>query len=282
MKLKIYKNPLSFWEETSSFLIKNAAVNNLLLGLSKSFIQNSDQLVYQGAVFEEAKLVAVMIANVHMGSCKVIVSNTESTEAVDLLSSSFLALNVNPVDIIGHKETACLYAAKFKEVGFEFEVRMPQGVYKCSKVKVPNINEGLSFELASLKHLKIVSEWMKSFLIDVSLEDEIPKNMLTAAEKAIENQLFYILIKNGKLCSLAGWGRDIGETCVVNFVYTPNEYRGRGYGSLVSALLTQKLLDEGKKEVHLYTDLKNLTSNKIYQAIGYEFVCESVNMRICS
>jgi predicted GNAT family acetyltransferase len=58
-------------------------------------------------------------------------------------------------------------------------------------------------------------------------------------------------------------------------VYTPPPQRGRGYGSAVTALATRSILEEGAVPV-LFTDLANPTSNKIYQALGYQAVEDRV------
>ena len=58
-------------------------------------------------------------------------------------------------------------------------------------------------------------------------------------------------------------------------VYTPPELRGRGYGSALTAQVSQLQLDRGKRFCFLYTDLANPTSNAIYMRIGYERVCDS-------
>jgi predicted GNAT family acetyltransferase len=42
----------------------------------------------------------------------------------------------------------------------------------------------------------------------------------------------------------------------------------------VTAAASQDQLDRGRHFVFLFTDLSNPTSNKIYQAIGYERVCD--------
>jgi predicted GNAT family acetyltransferase len=56
----------------------------------------------------------------------------------------------------------------------------------------------------------------------------------------------------------------------ISYVYTPTDLRGRGYASATVAHLTQKHFDCGKERVFLFTDLNNPTSNRIYQAIGYQ------------
>jgi len=54
----------------------------------------------------------------------------------------------------------------------------------------------------------------------------------------------------------------------------PPELRGRGYGSALTAALTQQLLDGGRRFCFLFTDLANPTSNSIYQRIGYRAVAD--------
>jgi GNAT superfamily N-acetyltransferase len=61
----------------------------------------------------------------------------------------------------------------------------------------------------------------------------------------------------------------------VSGVYTPPELRGRGYASACVAGLSQAALDSGIKQCALFTDLANPTSNKIYQALGYEPVVDA-------
>jgi predicted GNAT family acetyltransferase len=57
-------------------------------------------------------------------------------------------------------------------------------------------------------------------------------------------------------------------------VYTPPEHRNRGYASSVVAALSRRLFDEGAREVVLFTDLANPTSNKIYADVGYRRVAD--------
>ena len=56
----------------------------------------------------------------------------------------------------------------------------------------------------------------------------------------------------------------------INMVYTPPEYRKKGYSSACVAALSQTLLNQGYKYCFLFTDLANSTSNHIYQSIGYQ------------
>jgi predicted GNAT family acetyltransferase len=75
--------------------------------------------------------------------------------------------------------------------------------------------------------------------------------------------------------SLVGCGGYTTTGARIGPVYTPREHRGRGYASAATAAVSGLLLRErGRALCFLYTDLANPTSNKIYQAIGYEHVAD--------
>ena len=80
---------------------------------------------------------------------------------------------------------------------------------------------------------------------------------------------------DGLAVSLAGFGGPTPNGIRIGPVYTPPEHRRRGYGTAVTAAVSQLLLERGHRFCFLYTDLANPTSNSIYARIGYEPVCDS-------
>ena len=78
--------------------------------------------------------------------------------------------------------------------------------------------------------------------------------------------------------AMAASARPTRRGIAVNSVYTPVEWRGRGYATSCVARLSELLLSEGREFCVLYTDLANATSNAIYARIGYRPVVDSVVM----
>jgi GNAT superfamily N-acetyltransferase len=62
-------------------------------------------------------------------------------------------------------------------------------------------------------------------------------------------------------------------------VYTPREQRGRGYASQAVYQVSAFLRDRGERAC-LFTDQANPTSNKIYEALGYERLVDMANLRV--
>ncbi|MHB8508123.1 MAG: GNAT family N-acetyltransferase [Candidatus Dormibacteria bacterium] len=57
-------------------------------------------------------------------------------------------------------------------------------------------------------------------------------------------------------------------------VYTVPRARRQGYGGAVTAAVSQQMLDNGCARCMLFTDLRNPTSNHVYQQLGYTPVAD--------
>ena len=71
---------------------------------------------------------------------------------------------------------------------------------------------------------------------------------------------------------MAAWNRPTRRGVAVNQVYTPPQWRRRGYAINAVAQLSSLLLARGRGFCCLFTDKANPTSNSIYQQIGYRHI----------
>ncbi|MEU2288670.1 GNAT family N-acetyltransferase [Streptomyces sp. NPDC013178] len=74
---------------------------------------------------------------------------------------------------------------------------------------------------------------------------------------------------DGTAVSVAGMNPLIGGQIQVDIVYTPAHLRGRGYAGAVTAEVSRAALAAGARDVVLFADLNNPTSNALYQRLGY-------------
>jgi predicted GNAT family acetyltransferase len=123
----------------------------------------------------------------------------------------------------------------------------------------------------------VVADWMIAFVSEATPEE--PPS-LADARAAIdrwirqESAFGYLWLDHGQPVSLAGARGETPNGIRIGPVYTPPAHRGHGYASAVTAAASQDQLDRGRRFCFLFTDLSNPTSNKIYQAIGYEPMCD--------
>lgn len=74
--------------------------------------------------------------------------------------------------------------------------------------------------------------------------------------------------------SLVGLAQPVAGVVRLGPVYTPPEWRSRGYASAAVAAASRQALAAGARRCMLYTDLANPTSNRIYAEVGYRRIAK--------
>jgi predicted GNAT family acetyltransferase len=153
-----------------------------------------------------------------------------------------------------------------------------QRIYALTRLVPPSPIAGAT-RIATGEDRALVLDWMRAFAAEVlhgGEDDEGRLERSVAARLAGDADTGVGLwTVDGEPVSLAGWGGPTPNGIRIGPVYTPPELRGRGYGSAVTAAVTERALDRGRRFCFLYTDLANPTSNAIYRRLGYEPVCDS-------
>jgi GNAT superfamily N-acetyltransferase len=104
-------------------------------------------------------------------------------------------------------------------------------------------------------------------------------SMADIERKLGEGTLWFWVDEGDRPVSMVGCNPPAYGVARIAPVFTPAELRGRGYASNGTAEVSRLLLDRGVR-VTLFTDQANPTSNKIYQALGYRPVVDTVDLRL--
>lgn len=128
-----------------------------------------------------------------------------------------------------------------------------------------------SYRLAREADLALVDEWAQDFADAVDPE---PRRAPTLAPLVAAGRVGLWEV-DGQRVSMAYASTANGGVTRVSGVWTPPEHRGHGYASAVVAAISDERMDAGER-CTLFTDLANLTSNKIYQALGYRRIGDNV------
>lgn len=146
-------------------------------------------------------------------------------------------------------------------------------VFRITRVIEPPRASG-RMRAANDGDLQLVQQWAAAFSAEIGEPD--PNSAQTARSFIGERRLF--IWDDPMPVSMAAWAGPTPNGVRINFVYTPHEFRGRGYASNLVAQLTQDRLDSGRKFCFLFTDRDNPTSNSIYQKLGYEPVADFAHL----
>lgn len=121
----------------------------------------------------------------------------------------------------------------------------------------------------------LVVAWYEAFGAEI---DEPPSDVRAAVDDRLAYGGVTLWLDGGEPVSLAGRTREVAGVARVAPVYTPPEHRGCGYGAAATAAVTQAALDAGVRDLLLYTDLANPTSNRLYARLGYKPVEDTVSL----
>ncbi|MCB0061747.1 MAG: GNAT family N-acetyltransferase [Caldilineaceae bacterium] len=154
-------------------------------------------------------------------------------------------------------------------VDVPYERAMATRVFKLLEVRHPPYSAG-RLRPATAADQALAVQWMRAFSQEAEHNTDLDEEQLQKSiqEKIADLHLFFW--EDGERVSMVGLTRPTARGIAIGPVYTPPEYRGRGYASSAVAHLSQAMLDAGKEFCALFTDLANPTSNHIYQAIGYQ------------
>jgi predicted GNAT family acetyltransferase len=168
----------------------------------------------------------------------------------------------------GVTEAVAAFAHVWTEGGTGLQTQLDTSM-RLYYVEVLVPPEGVSghARLATQEDRHLVTEWVDAFQ-----QEATPKHPGRATGEEDEQPIpdgLYLWVDGETVVSMARHSPPVAGVARVGPVYTPPEHRRHGYASAVTAAATQAALDQGARQVILYTDLSNLTSNAIYQAIGY-------------
>ena len=148
-------------------------------------------------------------------------------------------------------------------------------VFRTSMVVDPPPRGG-TLRVATREDLALMTDWCRGFAQDIGEE---PGSAVQAKLIIAEARAHIWTDESAHPRAMCAWSGPTPNGIRISLVYTPPEYRGRGYASNATAELTRRLLRGGRQFVFLFTDADNPTSNRIYQRIGYRQVADFEQVR---
>ncbi len=259
------------------FLEAREAEHNLMLGICSNLRAASGPIVGDAPHFATVTDAAgcIVAATLRTPPHNQVLSWTEDIRAVDVLVD---ALRDEPLPgLLGPKAPAARFAQRWTEsTGQPATVDAAERIFRLQRVIPPQRPASGTWRFGESADHELVLRWWLAFLAEAIPTAPRPPDPEGAVARwlASQNAWIYFWEDGGEIVSLVGSSGETPHGIRIGPVYTPPEYRRRGYASALTAVASQDQLDRGRDFVFLFTDLANPTSNKIYQAIGYEPVCD--------
>jgi len=262
----------SFLAATGDFLAAREAEHNLLWGIT-SQIRDFPELFEDPPTFAAVTDAGgrVVAATLRTPPWNQVLSEVDDPAAVDLLVDE---LSGQPLPgVTGPSEAAARFATAWtSRTGRRATLEVAERIFRLQRVVPPERPARGSWRLAERKDRELVADWLVRFVDEATPDAPPVTDPLAAADRWIARRYrtLYLWEGDGRVVSLVGAGGETPHGIRIGPVYTPPDERGHGYATSLTAAATQDQLDHGRRFVFLFTNLANPTSNKIYQAIGYE------------
>ena len=271
---KSYTSIDEFLEDNLSFLEKEEAVNNLIIGIALSFKNKPEEAsqLFLASVFKNERPILTCLQTPPRN----LLLNADEKlqiEAIDAFIPFLLKSKIQAPGVVAVKSLATAFAEKWCTLNkCDAKITFEQLIYRLDQVEDLEYAAG-KLRKATDNDLDVVSNWMFAFAKE-ALNEEDRLGAEKSAKSKIQEESLYLWENQNQIVSMVAASRPTRRGITINYVYTPPEHRKKGYASACVAELS-KLMLKDYQFCSLYTDLSNPTSNKIYAAIGYREIKES-------
>jgi predicted GNAT family acetyltransferase len=277
MRVRLIADPAEFLSAAGPLLLEDEARHNLILGLAAT-LRDHPGLYPDPRLWVVEDGGAVVGAALRTPPRGLVLAQPQTNGALDALAA---AITDDLTEVVGGLPEAQVFAATWSaKTNSTDRVRTAQGIYGLSAVRAPADTRGMP-RSADVADRPLLVDWWRAFAVEAMHEDEPD---LGSIEQAVDHRLaaegwgLVMWEDSGEPVSFAGFGGATPNGVRIGPVYTAPERRGSGYASALVASVSTDRLAEGKRFCFLYTDLANPTANRIYERVGYEWVCESAEI----
>jgi predicted GNAT family acetyltransferase len=277
LTLERHRDAESFLQAAESWLLAAEAENNLLLGIAlgaKGRAADGPLRPYWATVRRESQVVGCACRT---PPYRLVLSRLPSAAIdalVDDVTATYGTLNGVHGPLTEAEDFARAWAARH---GCGTSVKFRMRAHAATRVAATDAVPG-ELRQAGVADTALVRRWIHAYVRDTGVDGSADD----VAERTIARGSVYLWFDADTPRTMAAYGRVTATGCAIYGVYTPPEWRRRGYATAAVASLSRLLLEGGRKFCSLYTDLANPTSNSIYAKIGYAPVRDDIEISFAS
>ena len=271
VKIQSHNNANELISLSGAYLELNESENNLPIGLAYRLAKNPR---YYGpesplllSILDQGSAVGVAIMTPPR---RLILSRFETSAEVAMVHLTRYLRGIDTLipGVTGPATEAQAFSECWTEeiAGASSRVVMRLRVFEARTVADVPLSPG-ELRLACMADHPLMTQWIVAFSDTIGEPTDVDRAKSNAQQYIKDRQLY--IWDDGGPVSIAKESRPTKNGTTINTVYTPPEYRNKGYATSCVWSLTKQLLSGRYSFCSLYTDLSNPTSNSIYTKIGY-------------
>ena len=264
IKVNRFDDATQYYQQVESYLLSSEAIHCLILGISKGLCHcQNDPSQYLIVVENNKSIVATAIQTPPR---KLILSQAISLEAVEIIARD-LANNFHLPGVIAPKIEAKAFVDSWQRLtGQSCKLDVAMSVHQLETVQPINSAAG-KLRLAEKSDRHLLIDWGQAFAKEALGENTSKSDHTLWFDRHLKNQSLFVWQDN-IIVSMTACSGATPNGIRINAVYTPPEYRGKGYATSCVAEVSRQLRDR-YSYCFLFTNLADPVSNHIYRKIGY-------------
>jgi uncharacterized protein len=264
-----YSDPRAFDQRAKKWLSLREGENSYFLGMMNDLYAGGPRSGLHFFTVEEEK--TILAAGVVLPDGMMCMS-WATHEVLDVVADHICKSNMVVKSLHGPGHVAGYLGRMIAErTGQTAEVGRAERIYQLARNYYALPSQG-HLEVANAADRPMVKEWVADFVEEAKFELGW-RSLEDIVEALLAPRLLY-LWKSPDPVSMAAWVAPTPHGASINFVYTPPEFRGQGYGKAVSAALAAQMLASGLRYCFILTDVDDPRTNGLYQSIGARTLCE--------
>ncbi|GAA3109399.1 GNAT family N-acetyltransferase [Streptomyces rectiviolaceus] len=199
--------------------------------------------------------------------------------AADELAGVLADAGLEPPGVGAESATAATFATAWqRRTNATATVSFPQRLYRLGTLTPPEHSPAGGARVATVADRALLARWHGEFHEAIGEKGAMDAGEWADARIAYGGATLWEA-PDGTPVAMAGNTRQVAGQVRIAPVYTPTGLRGRGYAGAVTVAVSRAALATSADEVLLFTDVDNLTSNELYQRIGFRPVRDFTQYR---
>lgn len=282
MVVREYENAEGFLGDYEAVMLEREAVSQLLLfnAYQNRYNRSMENIIF-GAVLEEERPVLLFCNQTAFNLVVYVVQQESVASAATALADYFTEQHILLKGIVARHDVCQSFVERYKkQSGRGFEEKLGMDIMEIRKVNDIRPVEGRQ-RLAIPEEAKMLTDWMIEFQIEALACELDYEAALQKVLKYIERQEIHVYEnEENQVVTMAITTRKLSHGTAVAYVFTPEEYRGRGYAAANMYYLSKQLLEQGDEFCTLFVDKKNPLSNRAYEKVGYIILEDSYEFKL--
>jgi len=265
-------------EEILMFLHQHSAVNFEAISILEQLGENPQ--AFEGILecISVSKQDKIQLVTCRIKPYNLLISHTMNIESIIPLVEYFKKAGISIPGIYGPAEEVKNFTEtweKLYEEEFSTSDEFLQYSLKQKKI-IPQLLGEIS--IAKSEQTELLKGWTEKSIREIipgSTEDFISSCTDSFLKLLEKHKVFILEIENDPVSMAALSGQTKTMQAIID-VYTPPEYRGKGYATELCLFLSEYILEDCKSTPILWVKSTNYTAIHVYEKIGFEKVAEMI------